>query len=280
MESTHIVSFFLFSAIFVLGTIVGSFLNVVILRTHTARSLGGHSHCMSCGERLRAIDLIPVLSYIALQGRCRQCGARVSPRYILIELTSGLLFLAVFSLGLDMFSTILSLLFLSILLIIFVYDIEHLIIPDEYVVALAVLALISLSWGGEGFVLPLITDLAAPVLTFGFLGGLWKISKGEWIGLGDAKLSMPLALMVGLTASFSLIVCAFWLGAVVSVTLLGIERMLARGKHRLRFLGAPLTMKAEVPFAPFLIGSFLFVTYAHADVFMLTDAILAYLTAP
>lgn len=254
-------------------------MNVVILRTHTARSLGGNSHCMSCGHRLHAVDLIPILSYLGLLGRCRHCGARVSPRYLMVELATGLLFMFVFSLGLDTISTVLTLLFLSILLIIFVYDLEHLIIPDEYVIALTVLALVIVSWTGSTFALPPLIDLAAPALTFGFLGGLWKVSNGEWIGLGDAKLSVPLALMVGLVASFSLIVYAFWIGAVISVSLLALERLLSRGKHRLRFFGVPLTMKAEVPFAPFLIGSFLLVTYAHADVFMLTDAVLAYLTA-
>lgn len=273
-------TYLLLAFAFIFGTIVGSFMNVVILRTHTARSLGGHSHCMSCGERLRPIDLIPVISYLALSGRCRHCGARVSPRYILIELATGAIFLFVFSLGLDAVSTALTLLFLSILLIIFVYDIEHLIIPDEYVIALTVIALVAISWNGTGFSIPPLMDLAAPALTFGFLGGLWKVSKGEWIGLGDAKLSVPLALMVGLIASFSLIVYAFWIGAVVSVSFLALERLLSRGKHRLRFFGVPLTMKAEVPFAPFLIGSFLLVTYAHADVFTLTDAVLAYLIAP
>jgi leader peptidase (prepilin peptidase)/N-methyltransferase len=213
-------------------------------------------------------------------GRCRHCGARVSVRYILIELATGIIFASVFALSAGIASTVLTLIFLSTLLIIFVYDLEHLIIPDEYVIALAVVALVSISWNGAQFSFPSLVDVAAPALTFGFLGGLWKVSEGKWIGLGDAKLSVPLALMVGMTASFSLIVFAFWIGAAVSVALLGAERMLSRGKHRLRFFGIPLTMKAEVPFAPFLIGSFLLVFYAHADVFTLTDSIIAALTAP
>ncbi len=272
--------FLLTSAAFCLGAIIGSFMNVVILRTHTARTLGGHSHCMSCGARLTAIDLVPILSYIALTGRCRHCSARVSPRYILIELAMGSIFAYVFTLGLDTVTMVLSLVFLSLLVIVFVYDIEHLIIPDEYVIALTAVASLMLVWDGSTFVLPTIYDIAAPALTFGFLGGLWRVSNGAWIGLGDAKLSVPLALMVGLSASFSLIVFAFWIGAVVSVSLLGIERALSRGKRRLRFFGVPLTMKAEVPFAPFLIGSFLLISYAHADVFMLTDAILTSIIAP
>jgi Flp pilus assembly protein protease CpaA len=192
----------------------------------------------------------------------------------------GAIFACIFVLGLDTISMVLSLVFLSLLVIVFVYDIEHLIIPDEYVIALTVVAFMTLFWDGTGVTLPSLYDLAAPALTFGFLGGLWKISNGTWIGLGDAKLSVPLALMVGLSASFSLIVFAFWIGAVVSVSLLGLERLLSRGKRRLRFFGVPLTMKAEVPFAPFLIGSFLLIAYAHADVFRLTDAVLAFILAP
>jgi prepilin signal peptidase PulO-like enzyme (type II secretory pathway) len=121
--------------------------------------------------------------------------------------------------------------------------------------------------------------LLAPALTFAFLGGLWKVSKGRWIGLGDAKLSIPLALMVGLFHAFSFVVFAFWIGAVVSVLLLILQRVLRRGQKYLRFGGGPLTMSTEVPFAPFLIASFVLVYFVHVDVYTLTDTLLSYLMA-
>ena len=263
---------------FLFGVIVGSFLNVVILRTHTKRSLGGHSHCMSCGERLGVQDLIPLLSYVFLRGRCRQCGARISPRYFLVELTSGILFACMFSLSLSPVALVLHVLFLALLLVIFVYDIEHLIIPDEYVLALIPLALLLAVGRGEAVTVESsMALLLGGALSFAFLGGLWKVSDGRWIGLGDAKLSVPLAVAVGLSSTFSLIVFAFWIGAVVSVSLLCVAKLFVRGQKHLLFSGVPLTMKAEVPFAPFLIGSFLVVYFAHADVFIITNTFLSYL---
>jgi prepilin signal peptidase PulO-like enzyme (type II secretory pathway) len=259
---------------FLFGAIVGSFLNVLILRTHTKRSLGGRSHCMTCGAQLHAQDLIPVISYLALLGRCRTCGARISPRYVFVEVATGGAFMYVAWLGLNPLLTALLGVFTALLIVVFVYDFEHLIIPDEYVGALVVVALMYVGAVAYHTHIFSLIELAAPVLTFAFLGGLWKVSGGRWIGLGDAKLSIPLALMVGLTLSFSLIVFAFWIGAAVSVSLLLFERILMRGKHRLRFFGLPLTMKTEVPFAPFLIASFILVFYAHLDVFILTDMAL------
>jgi prepilin signal peptidase PulO-like enzyme (type II secretory pathway) len=232
---------------------------------------------MSCGKRLGALELVPVFSYIALLGRCRFCGARISPRYILIELTAGALFAYIFSLMLSPLLTVTHLIFLSLLLVVFVYDVEHLIIPDEYALALVPFAFILGVAQLETLSLTTIGGLFVGALcSFLFLGGLWKLSGGRWIGLGDAKLSVPLALGVGLMHTFSLVVFAFWIGAALSVMILGLTKLLARGQKHLRFFRTPLTMKAEVPFAPFLIGSFLIVYYGHADVFTITDAALAY----
>lgn len=262
---------------FLFGGIIGSFLNVVILRTHTKRGLGGHSHCMSCGKRLGPFELVPVISYLVLFGRCRFCGAAISPRYILIELIAGALFAYIFSLAFSPFLMVVHLVFLSLLLVVFVYDLEHLIIPDEYALALVPFALVLGASQLESISLMNIGELVlGAVCTFAFLGGLWKISGGRWIGLGDAKLSVPLALAVGLMNTFSLIVFAFWIGAAISIVVLACAKLLARGQKRLRFFHTPLTMKAEVPFAPFLIGSFLIVYYGHADVFQVTDKALSY----
>ena len=76
---------------FVFGVIIGSFLNVYIYRFHTGKSLSGHSHCLSCGTPLKPYELIPLLSYVFLRGRCRTCGCKIPARYFLVELTAGLL---------------------------------------------------------------------------------------------------------------------------------------------------------------------------------------------
>jgi leader peptidase (prepilin peptidase)/N-methyltransferase len=230
---------------------------------------------MSCGARV--VDLVPILSYLALVARCRHCGARISPRYALIEAATGLIFVFAVLQGMSILLTLLTIIFLLILLIIFVYDVEHLIIPDEYVVILSCIALAlgvaTYAEAGES----LLMRVLAPLATFAFFGGLWKVSGGRWIGLGDAKLSIPLAFTVGLSSAFSLVVFAFWIGAVVSVGILCIERLGRRGQCHLRFGTEPLTMRTEVPFAPFLVGSFVLVYFFHADVYTLTDTLLTYM---
>jgi prepilin signal peptidase PulO-like enzyme (type II secretory pathway) len=104
------------------------------------------------------------------------------------------------------------------------------------------------------------------------------VSGGRWIGLGDAKLSVPLALMVGISHAFSFIVFSFWIGALVSVGILVSQRLMG-GQRRLHFGAAPITMSTEVPFAPFLIVSFVLVYFFHADVFTFTDIFLTYVAA-
>mgnify|MGYP003395011521 CR=1 FL=1 len=87
---------------------------------------------------------------------------------------------------------------------------------------------------------------------------------------GDAKLAFPLGVTVGLGGVFSMVVLSFWIGAGVSLILLGLQRLLKRGKPALHFLSSPLTIKSEVPFAPFLILGFLMVQFLHADIFNIT----------
>src|SRR5690242_15022888 len=76
----------------IFGLIVGSFLNVVVWRLPRHEKLTGRSHCPHCHRQLRAFELVPVLSYVALRGRCASCRGRISPRYALIELATGALF--------------------------------------------------------------------------------------------------------------------------------------------------------------------------------------------
>ncbi|MFA6602049.1 MAG: prepilin peptidase, partial [Candidatus Paceibacterota bacterium] len=86
MDITALVLFFIF------GTIIGSFLNVVALRFNTGATLGGRSKCMSCGHQLTWKELIPVLSFLWQGGLCRNCRSRISRQYVLVELSTGLLF--------------------------------------------------------------------------------------------------------------------------------------------------------------------------------------------
>ena len=95
LETILTVTIYVF--VFLFGITIGSFLNVCIYRLPKGESLiTNNSHCMTCGTEIKRYDLIPVFSWIILRGRCRACGAKITPRYMIIELMTGLVFLGVF----------------------------------------------------------------------------------------------------------------------------------------------------------------------------------------
>ncbi|MBI2627470.1 prepilin peptidase [Candidatus Nomurabacteria bacterium] len=156
--------FLLLVIFFILGLIIGSFLNVIIYRLNTARSFGGRSACMSCQNRLCWYELIPLFSFLGLGGRCRSCKTKISIQYPLVELATGLIFALLFFKLQDVFYTnslvffitydYFALLF-SLLLVIATYDLKHKIIPDILSFAFGALAFIGLFFfsaqGGSAF---------------------------------------------------------------------------------------------------------------------------------
>ena len=263
--------------VFIFGAIIGSFLNVVILRLHTGKSLNGRSHCMTCGATLGALELIPILSYISLLGKCKSCSAKFSVRYAAVETVTGFSFVLAYITSNDTVTFLAVLLLLSVLILILVYDLDHLIIPDELATLLFVPVVVLMVWSGAGGVSFNYIDLLAPFVASGLFYSLWKVSKGRWIGLGDAKLAAPLSLAVGLSQVFSFVVVAFWVGALVSLVLLLLQKLRKRrGQKGLRFLNETLTMKSEIPFAPFLIASFVLVFFFGFSAFALTETLISY----
>lgn len=249
--------------VFVFGLIVGSFLNVVILRYNTGQSLGGRSGCLYCLKQLGFKELIPIFSYIFQRGHCRKCYSKLTIQYPLVEFFTGLLFLLIF---LNLQNLILSelvfaLTVASILVVIFVYDIHHKIIPNGLVYAFAIISLIHLIYS-KG--LDYLTDgvglldlFAGPILFLPFYF-LWYISKGRWIGLGDGKLALGIGWLLGFVGGLSAIVLSFWIGAVFSILLLLILRLKEGGGN--------ITIKSEIPFAPFMIIATLIIYFFEYDV--------------
>jgi len=248
-----------------LGLIVGSFLNVVILR-HGARSLGGRSACMACGRQLRWFDMIPVLSWLAFRGRCRSCHARISTQYPAVEALTAALFILIGLAPIGLFVKALSLCIAALLVCIAVYDLRHTIIPDEWVYAFAALAfgvtLAGAANGGDETSIAL--SLFAGPLTAFPLFVLWFISRGKWMGLGDPKLALGIGWFLGAVAGLYAVFLAFVIGALVSVfILLPFEYIRhACGITRLGAARQGFTMKSEVPFGPFLIVSCMYVWFA------------------
>ncbi len=266
---------------FAFGVAIGSFLNVVILRYNTGQGLDGRSLCFSCGKQLYWYELIPVLSFLYQKGKCRGCGSKISWQYPLVELVTGLIFAAVYwklypfiFLAFSSFivSYILTVLIFCILIVIFVYDLRHKIIPDGLSFALALLGLlyICIDFVPLSFNAPSVNDLlAGPVLFFPF-AFLWFISKGTWMGFGDAKLAFGMGLILGIMGGISAIILSFWIGALISVGLLVIQKV------HLSLGGRHLTMKSEIPFAPFLIIGFSLVFFFHISIPGISN--LAYLS--
>ncbi len=255
----------------VFGVIIGSFLNVYLYRFHTGKSLMGSSHCLSCGTPLKAYELVPLLSYLVLRGKCRTCQSFIPTRYLQVELLTGLLFVGVALTSFTWLTKLHFFAFVSLLVVVAVYDLYHMIIPDELVVALLVVVLSNQLY---------LHIIGVPLSTFAwnivaalgaslFLMLLWRVSKGTWIGFGDVKLVIPLSLAIGYSAVFSMVVLSFWIGAVVGVGLLLWQKIRLRGQPHLRFLPRELTMKSAVPFAPFLILGFLAVFFFEIDVIRL-----------
>lgn len=133
------------AAVFILGAAIGSFLNVVILRTPLGQSIVvNRSHCMSCGKQLRNIDLIPIVSYIFLGGKCRFCKARISPRYWIVELLTALMYvLSFYALGLTV-ELVYALILIPVLIALSGIDIDTMNIPYWASITIAILGLISI----------------------------------------------------------------------------------------------------------------------------------------
>lgn len=249
--------------VFVFGLIIGSFLNVVILRLNTGRSVvNGRSRCSRCDRTLKWYELIPVFSFLGLRGKCRTCHAPLSFQYPLVELITGIIFVLlytttivgntmnIFSWVSFVFSTVVA----SLLIIIAVYDLRHKIIPDKIVFPFIGLALASVIW--NIFITNSVTNitsalLAGPMLAAPFFF-IWFFSQGRAMGFGDVKLALGIGWLVGGAAILTVFLLSFWIGAAVGLLLLALSRA--------------YSIKSEIPFAPFLIGALFIVVVWHVNV--------------
>ncbi len=260
----------IFIFIFLLGTIIGSFLNVVIYRFGTGKSIShGRSICMSCNHTLRWYELIPVFSFLIQRSRCRRCASSISHQYPLVEFGTGLVFTLIafhFSplLLFSQFSYIFLVSFFSfifsILIVISVYDMRHKIIPDKLVYVYAFISFLSIFINytsiGPLFTTPTIMSvISGPLFALPF-AFLWLVSRGRWMGLGDAKLVLGIGWMLGPALGLSAMMLSFWIGSIVSLFIMFFTRK-------------KINLKTEIPFAPFLIISTLIVFLFNLDIYTL-----------
>lgn len=217
------------------GLIVGSFLNVVALRLPRGEPFGRErSRCPHCGTQLRAIDNIPLVSWLALRGRCHHCGAPISPRYPLVELTTGALYAAVVATQDDAVRIVLGLLLVTALVPIALIDFDYRVIPNKITYPAAAVAVIAIAALDLDF-LP--EALIAAVAGGGFFF-VAVVLYPRGMGLGDVKLAGMLGLYLGQAVAPAILI------ALVSGVVIGATIMARKGVKEGR--------KTAVPFGPFL----------------------------
>lgn len=261
---------------FLLGACIGSFLNVVIYRYNTGMSINGRSQCFACSRQLTWFDMFPVASFLLFRGRCRTCKSKISWQYPLVELATALLFLAIFRIDGFSVNLIFDLIVFSLLVVMTVYDIRHKIIPDGMVglfvtAGLAKMLLPAMHGGHFSFL-----NFLAGFIFFVPFYLLWKVSDGRWIGLGDGKLAIGIGAFLGFTLGLTAIVVGFWIGAIFGLAYLGLQRLSVSAWFSSTALGLffarnSLTMKSELPFAPFLILGILIVFFSGFNLFLVSS---------
>jgi leader peptidase (prepilin peptidase) / N-methyltransferase len=212
-----------------LGLVVGSFLNVVIHRVPLRRSVvWPASHCPVCGEPIRPLDNVPLLSYLLLRGRCRNCKARISARYPLVEALTGALFAAAaYTFGLDL-RLLSALVLISVLIALAGIDLEHRLLPNVIVGPAAVVGLaLSILESPESWWVYLLSALAVS-------GGLFALAVvyPGGMGMGDVKMGAMLGAFLGPYAALAVFLGAL-AGAITGGLLIAAGRIQRR--HALPF---------------------------------------------
>jgi len=230
--------------LFILGLFFGSFFLVIIDRIPRGKNpLTGRSVCDSCGHVIAWYNLIPVVSFLALKGKCRFCRAGLSLYYPLVELVTGVLFaLTPLLLGLGAQGEgvsrelLFSLFIVSTFIIIFFIDLKYGIIPFAVVIPASIITVLYYAITNSSSLLPVMFSGTGAGIFF-FL--IFLITRGKGMGFGDVILSMYIGLLLGFSGTIAALYIAFLTGALLSLILILMGRKKLKG--------------GTIPFGPFLI---------------------------
>lgn len=272
MELIHVY----YVAVFYLGAILGSFLNVValdiqklfkendlenrnefsfLLRHFTQKYfwqslISRRSHCDSCGKVLSSFELFPIFSYLLQRGKCSVCFNKIDSSHFWVEILSGVYFLGIFYTMFWQYETF-SMLFIGSALFWFVlfgtlfvlalFDYRTKLIPDILLFIAGIMSVIHIVMNHPA---EWIWHVGAGALFAALFYGVWFFSGGRWIGFADGKLAIISGLLFGVSAGFTALAVSFWAGALFSIALLLLN--IVRRKKT-------VSMQSAVPFGPFLV---------------------------
>lgn len=224
----------IYTIVFLYGIIIGSFLNVVVVRVPRGESIVKvRSHCENCGYQLKWFDLIPIFSYLVLGGKCRKCKTKISAQHLVMEVLNGILYVITFLVaGVSLHTCLLCLLF-SALLALSLIDFKTYEIPVGFQYVIFALAILQTVLDFSNWSEHVIGFFAVSVLLY----LIYKISKGTAIGGGDVKLMAVCGLFIG----WKLIILAFLLGCIVG-SVVHILRMKLSGESHVLAMGPYLSV--------------------------------------
>ena len=262
----------------ILGLIIGSFLNVIVIRMNTGRGIGGRSHCMSCGKTLSWYEMIPVFSYLVQRGKCMHCGSKISIQYPLVESATAILFaivggeyLHVLFVGLTtqfIVTVVFWLIFVSLAVVISAYDIRHRIIPIGALIAFLILCLVGGIFGGmfAQWLIPTQFSFGLYPIAMHVIGAiivplpfliLWLVSRGRLIGFGDIEIMAGIGFLFGTMTGFSAITLAFWIATACVFLAIGFIMTISKKREQAK----------SIAFAPFLFAGAFVVGVLGLDIF-------------
>ncbi len=250
--------FFYSFLIFLFGAILGSFANVCIYRLPRDKQIiSGRSYCPRCKKKIKWYDNLPLISYIFLNAKCRNCDKSISVRYLIVELITGISFLLIFLSFKNLYTIVFLSTLILILIMIFFIDLENFIIPDSLNFSIMGLALVKNFI--PSFNTSLIHDINQSIIG-GIIGyfSIWLIiflyktlKKIDGMGLGDAKLMAGIGLLFG----WQSIPLVLFLSSILGLFFVA-PSLLKKQK----------TMKSEIPFGPFIIIAML-IYFVFGDFF-------------
>ncbi len=268
-------NFIILLLIFFFGASLGSFTNVIVDRLYIKSFLSGRSHCQSCAKRLNWYELIPVLSYLFLKGRCKKCKSKIGAKHFFVELVFGIFALLTYNFYLSNYFTfpinienlilgiILSILFIIIFIVlgvIFLYDFKHKLVPTGFSFILIIIGIAFQVYRVINFDIYYhnMTTLFWLDIFSGFIIALpffliYIFSGKKAVGFGDILLFFGIGYLAGFVFGVSIFLLSIWIGALMSLFLI-------------YFFPKNYNRKSHIPFAPFIVIATILVLFLQIDI--------------